>query len=141
MQSSKGVTLIELLLVIAIVLILGASTTPFLSSFVGRNNFDTSTDMLISFLRKSQNYAMDNKNGELWGVCMDGSTLKLYSVSCSSPNISEEYEIPRSVTIVGLDDINFSSRGEPNNTVSILLSSVSDSINLQINSAGGMDIN
>lgn len=56
-----GLTLIEIIMVIAIIVILGAATTPFLSSFVLRNNTETSQDKVISSIRKAQNYAMNEK--------------------------------------------------------------------------------
>ncbi|OGM74825.1 hypothetical protein A2191_02875 [Candidatus Woesebacteria bacterium RIFOXYA1_FULL_38_9] len=67
MKINAGITLIELLLVIAIVALLGAAATPFLSSFVLRTNFDATGQKVVSSIRKAQGYAMDGKQSQVWG--------------------------------------------------------------------------
>lgn len=137
----KGFTLIELLLVIAIVAILGAATTPFLSRFVLQTNFDSSEEKVISTIRKAQEYAMDGKNGETWGVCLSGNSLRLYSGSCANPTISENFTIPTTVNISGFSDTTFNTRGEPSGSLSITVSTSLESSEILLNSAGGLNVN
>ena len=141
MKRVKGLTLIELLIVIAIIGILGAATTPFLSNFVLRSAFDTTVDRAISSIRKAQNFAMDGRNNETWGVCVTESKIRVYAGSCDSPTISDNFSFPDTVTVSGLNDTTFSStRGEPSQTLSITISSTLDSATITLNSAGGLEI-
>lgn len=136
----NGLTLIELLLVIAIVAILAATTTPFLSRFVLQTTFDTTEEKIISQIRKAQEYSMDGRNDETWGICITDSNLKLYSGTCSTPSISENFSIPSSVNISGLSDTTFNLRGEPSVNLSIIVSSDLESSTIELNSAGGLTV-
>ena len=137
-----GLTLIEIIMVIAIIVILGAATTPFLSSFVLRNNTETSQDKVISSIRKAQNYAMNGKSNATWGVCISSNSVRMYSGSCSSPTTSEDFDIPSTVTITNLNDTTFSKRrGEPSAAMSVTVSSSIETKTITVNTAGGMEIN
>lgn len=137
-----GITLIELLLVTAIIAIIGASVSPFLSNFILRNNLETTTDKIIGTIRKAQSYAMDGKDDATWGVCLSGGNLRLYSGSCLSPTRSEDFSVPGRVTISGLNDTTFSKlRGEPSNALSITIGTDIDSQTVTVNAVGGMTIN
>ena len=138
---NKGFTLIELLLVIAIIAILGASTTPFLSRFVLQTNFDSTADRFIGAIRKTQGYAMDGKNNQTWGICRLGSNIRVYSGSCNSPVVSENFSVPASVSLSNFSDTTFNTRGEPSNTLSVQISTTIESTTIELNSAGGIDVN
>ena len=138
----KGITIVELILVIAVIVILGTLATPFMSRFVDQNNFEATRDMLIGSLRKAQLNSMNGKNAEIWGVCIIGGQIRLYSSSCSAPGISEDYKIPSNVTIGGLSDISFSSlQGTPSVAGAFSIQSETKSSLITINDVGGMDIN
>jgi prepilin-type N-terminal cleavage/methylation domain-containing protein len=139
---TKGVTFIELLLVISIIAIIGAATSPFISRFILQNNHTNTVSRLISSIRKAQNYAMDGKNGEVWGVCLSSGNIRLFSGTCDTPTFSEDFNVPQSVSITGLNEVTFSKlRGEPSSVLNISMNSDIDSVNLVVNSAGGMEIN
>lgn len=140
-MKNTGVSLIELILVIALIAILGASTTPFLSRFVLQNNIETSTDQIIGSIRKAQEYAMDQKNNASWGVCSSGTNIRLFSGSCSSPSFSEDFDVPQSISITGLSEITFNNRGEPSSTLIINVSSNIKTVNISLNAAGAININ
>ena len=137
----KAFTLIELLLVIAIIAIVGASSTPFLSRFILQTNYDSVVDKLVGSIRKTQEYAMDGKNGTVWGICQSGNNIELYSGSCNSPIISENYSIPNTVSVSGLNDITFNIRGEPSAIILVTVSTTLESATISLNSAGGISIN
>jgi len=140
MKKFKGLTVIELLIVIVIIGLLGAATTPFLSQFLHLNNFDTTVNKTISAIRKSQSYAMDNKNNQTWGICQTGSNIRIYSGTCNTPSYSEDYSIPAMVTLSGLNDTTFSgNRGEPSQELSIEIAASNESTTVSLNSAGGIN--
>lgn len=136
----KGITFLELLLVVAIIILLGASATPFYSRFITQNNIEVTYDEVMGSIRKAQEYAMDGKNDEVWGVCLTGANIRLYSASCSSPTLSEDFSIPSSINVVGFNDTTFNLRGEPSGALSITVSSSLASYTIEVNYAGGMEI-
>jgi prepilin-type N-terminal cleavage/methylation domain-containing protein len=141
MKNQAGITLIEILLVVAIVAILGASATPFLSNFLTRNNHDVAVSRVLGSLRKAQSYSMVQKDGGVWGVCVTGSSLILYRGSCGSPDYQERYSLPPVVSLTGITDISFSSdRGEPSTTGNFTVASSLDSNTITINQGGGISL-
>jgi prepilin-type N-terminal cleavage/methylation domain-containing protein len=141
MKNVRAFTLIELMLVISIIAILGASTTPFLSRFILQTNYDSVIDKLTGSIRKAQEYAMDGKNGATWGICKSTNNIRLYSGSCNSPIISENFSIPTTVTVSGLTDTTFNLRGEPSMAISVTVNTILETASIQLNSAGGITIN
>lgn len=140
--SRKGISYIELLIVVGLMAIIGASVSPFLSNFILRNNLETTVDNLVGTIRKAQSYSMDGKNNAVWGVCLSGGNIRLYTGSCSSPTISEDFSVSSSVSITGLSDTTFSRlRGEPSNTLSVTISTDIGSATISLNAAGGMEVN
>jgi len=139
-MKTSGFTYIELIVVIIILGIIVAISIPSLASFYLSNNFDISSTMLLSSVRKAQQYAIDNKNDLSWGVCLTGSTLRLYGGSCLVPTIKDDYLLPPSVTISGLSDLSFSRfRGEPNAPAIITITSAAKNITININHLGGIN--
>ena len=140
--SRKGISYIELLIVVGLMAIIGASVSPFLSNFILRNNLETTVDNLVGTIRKAQSYSMDGKNNAVWGVCLSGGNIRLYTGSCSSHTISEDFSVSSSVSITGLSDTTFSRlRGEPSNILGVTISTDIGSATISLNAAGGMEIN
>lgn len=138
----SGLTLIELLLVIAIILILSAATTPFLSQFLLRHNYSSTVNNLLSTIRKAQSYSLSGKNNTLWGVCLNGNNIRLFTGSCNSPTFSQDVSYPANITISGLSATTFSLlRGEPNTAQTISVTSSLNSTTVIINAAGGITKN
>lgn len=135
-QPMAGMTLIELLLVMALITIIAASTTPFLSRFVLQQQFDTANTVVTGYLHKAQSAAMSGKQNQTWGVCYSGHTIKLYSGSCGSPSYSQSYQLAASLSLTGLTDVTFNKDGSPSGVVNGSLSSSLDSATLTVNSAG-----
>lgn len=139
-----GFSFLELLLVIAIISIIAASSAPFMSRFLAQNQLEVSTDKVVSTIRKSQSYAMANKDNAVWGFCISGSIIRLYKDSCSSPSYNEDFDLTR-VTVSGPVDVYFAGtagkRGEPSEDVTITISNNMGVNTVLINSAGGLTLN
>jgi len=140
-KTEIGVTLIELLLVISIIAIVGGITAPVLSRLVLQINLNSSENKIVSTIRKAQEYSMDGKGNGIWGLCLSGSNVILYDGTCSNPLSSDIFSIPNTVIISGLIDTSFNLRGEPSNVLNVSLSTSLDSRTIQINSAGGFNVN
>lgn len=139
----EGVSYIELLVVVGLIGIVGASVSPFLSNFILRNNLETTVDKLVGTIRKSQGNAMDGKNsdsGEDWGVCFyNNDTIRAFLGNCNSPTISEDFSVPRSVGIAGLNTVTFSRlEGEPSQPLTIIVTTDIGTRTVILNAAGGM---
>lgn len=143
MQKKFGFSLIELLLVIAIIGIIALATTPFLSSFVRRTTATTTADIVTSTLRKAYLYTVSSKNGDNWSACYTSNVIRLFrGGSCASPTNFEDYVVPTSVTVSGFSSVTFQApRGEPSTTLSITVSNNLESKTITLNEVGMIDEN
>ncbi len=138
---TKGLTIIEMILVVALIAVLGASTTPFLTRFVQQAQFDRIDNAVIGSLIKAQDYAISRKNNSVWGVCQTSEKIRFYRGSCTSPVSSEDWPIPSSVVVSNLSDTTFNQRGEPSGALAITVDSTIESSTINLNTAGGLTIN
>jgi prepilin-type N-terminal cleavage/methylation domain-containing protein len=135
MKKEKGFTLIELLLVIAIILMLGASSAVFYSRFINQNSVSNISDDITEEMHKAQIYAMMGKNNSNWGVKLVGSTLTLFSSASSA--FDENFSIASAISISGLTTVNFTKiTGLPDATPTITISGGGNSKTLTVNSQG-----
>lgn len=144
-NKMKGFTIIELLMVIAFVAILAGMVTPFTSSFISRNNYQVTIDRVLSEVWKAQSYAMEGKSvggNTVWGVCISGSSFRLFNGSCAGPNTKEDYEIPNGITVSGITSVTFDDlRGEPTPVSDIVVSSSYGNTTISLGAAGLVERN
>jgi len=142
--AKKGFTLIEIILVIAILGILFASSAPALTQLLITNNMEVAEDKVLGNLRKAQNYAMNGRNDTAWGVCKFNTKIRLFRDSCLTPSYFEDYDLT-GVTMSDFPEVIFSGqkgqRGEPSATPTITLQNDLGSTTININSAGGIEVN
>lgn len=142
----NGFTLLELLLVIALVALIAGLSIPFYSNFIVRNYLNTSSSSLVQTVEKAQNYAKSGKQDATWGVYMTSSDYTLYkgtSYAARDTNLDELYTFPSGIAHGGLTEIHFDHlRGETTNTGVITLTATNGaSTTIQINSSGIESIN
>jgi type II secretory pathway pseudopilin PulG len=138
---AKGFTLIELVLVVGLIFIILGGAFVFNSGWYLQNNFDSTKNILVSSLRKAQNYSLIKKNNLTWGVCLTNNIVRMFGGSCTSPTIKDDYILPN-IVISGLTTITFSPlRGEPNTPQNVTVSGNNKSIHIIINQAGGISQN
>ena len=141
-MSRNSFTLIELLIVISLLFIIGASLSPFVTRTLSDVNLSTSAQNILTTLRKAQTYAMDDKENTVWGVCVNASSLYLFHTACSPGNYRETITLPATITLGGLSTITFSGyRGEPDATPTITLTSSSGTKTITVNSTGAVFLN
>jgi len=142
LAKKTGFSLVELILVIGILMIIATTASVFNSRWYLQNNLEASKNILVSSLRKAQGYAIAKKNNLTWGVCLTGTTIRMFGGSCASPTTKDDYLLPVGVSTSGLSTVTFSSlRGEPNTAQNINITGNGQTFNLIINSAGGLDVN
>ncbi|MCD8545854.1 prepilin-type N-terminal cleavage/methylation domain-containing protein [Candidatus Woesebacteria bacterium] len=140
MKHTRGFTLLEILLVIALLLLVSALSTPLLSRFVLQNHFDTTGNHVIGSIRKAQAYAESGRDESPWGVCLYNSAIRFYSGSCVSPTYFEDFAIVSSVQVAGLSDTTFNSVGEPSAPAVITVQVANRSRSIVMNSTGALAI-
>ena len=141
LHNDRGVTLLELILVMGIVTLIALTTIPFVTNTIVRTDQAAVTNQLVSMFKKSQEYAIDKKRGLVWGVCMTGSKIKLYGGTCADPQYSEEWAIPASSAITGFSDITFNHQGEPSSAVIGKIETQFKTVTFNLNSVGGLNVN
>lgn len=141
-MSRKGFTLIELIIVLSLMSIVGASLSPFVTRTLSDVNLSTSTRNILTTVRKAQTYAMDNKGNTVWGVCTSRGIVYLFQTACSAGNYRETLTLPTTITLSGLSTTTFAAyRGEPSSPITITLSSSSGTKTISINSTGAVFLN
>jgi len=135
----NGFTLIELIIVLSLISLIGASLSPFVTRTLSDVNLSTSSQNVVTILRKAQTYAMDNKGNTVWGVCTTAGQIYLFQTTCSAENYRETLILPPIITLTGLTTTTFSAyRGEPATPTTITLSIGATSRTITVNDVGAV---
>ena len=144
-KMGGGFTLLELLLVIAILGIISAVAVPMSGSFLARSSRQVATDRIASEIYKAQNFAMNERvysGSVIWGVCLTGNTFRMFNGSCASPNYREDYSLPSGLSLSGLSLVTFGNlRGEPSAATTITITNSLGSNTIVTNLAGMVEVN
>ena len=89
-SSRSGFTLLELLVVLALVVLLGAASLPSLSGLKGNANQKTATDQLRSRIADARGLAMQESTAYRLAVHRDGTKIRL------APDSQEFAQVPAS---------------------------------------------
>ena len=138
-KARAGVTLIELLLVVALITVIGAMSAPFAGQLYQRVILEVDSNAVVAALHKAQANAMEGRGDSAWGICLTGSIIRVYRGSCGSPAQKEDWAISSTVTVTGLSDTTFSRlRGEPSAARTITVSNLAGSKTINLNLGGGI---
>ena len=138
----KGLTFIELLIIVAIVMIIAAGASPFYVNLISKNNLNSTRNGFVSSLRKAQTYAISGKDNTTWGVCVTGGNIRLFGGTCGSPSRKEEIGIPSGVSVGGFSTITFTAlRGEPSSAFTFTVSNQAGAKTIIINTVGNVSAN
>lgn len=138
--GSAGISLVELLIVVALISLLAAGTVPVLTNLVFWTRQDVSGELVLAQVRKAQTNAMTGKATGDWGVCVDGQVIRVFTGSCGSPVESQEVTLDAVVSVTGLGGSTFNVRGEPDTATTITISSPNENSTITLNAAGGIDV-
>ncbi len=101
-ENTKGISLIELALVIALLAILSSASIPLGIGFLRRNNLKNTRDVLVSYLNTAQISSISARNGSEWGLAVTGDKIVLFNgENYSSRNLAFdlEYNIPSDILV------------------------------------------
>ena len=145
-SAYKGFTLIEITLVMVLIAILLAITTPLVSSVVTRNDVGGALESLYNGLLRAQQLSKNNYQNSQWRVCLDNTDNQytITSGTCSDPTNAEIIKISSNITISSeqtLDILFKAINGEPdyNNAIIVNLSGGGVSKSILINPSGVID--
>jgi len=137
LNDQRGLTIIELLLVILIVSIIGLLSASFYSRFLTQNAVDNTVSQMVSSFRKAQVYSMMGKQNGVWGVRYTTSPKKITLYLVGSSAFDESFDVNSTVAINDFTDITFAKiTGLPSSTASITISGGNNTKTMTINSQG-----
>ena len=150
LDSRTGYSLIELLIVIALIAILGTVGILSLGSRRGHTELDGTAKQIVSILREAQGRAIAQDSGVAWGVHFDNATTPafyaLYATSYAPTATRGYWRLPPSVRYAASSipqgstlDISFAQlSGIPSNVaiITVQLINGSESMNISISANG-----
>ena|SRR3989344_7482496 len=143
--KSRGVSIIELLLVVAIVTILAIPTAAVGSNFLTRNNLQNKTNEVVSSLRIAQIGSISGKEDSRWGVTVTPNQIVLFkgdTYILRDPLFDQTFSIPGSISITNFEVVFDKVTGNPSSTWLINVSNdIGESNSVSINEIGIVDVN
>jgi type IV pilus assembly protein PilE len=96
-QQTNGFTLIELMIVVAIIGILGAIAMPMYANHVTRSKTTEATSQLATMRMAFEQYYLDNRNYGAGGACgpvmPTTPTVKFFAYTCVLTSVDQGYKI------------------------------------------------
>ncbi len=136
-MRKNGFSLLELILVVAILAIVGGISGISATGLLARNSLGNNTARMKDNFRKAQAYSMQGKDGEVWGVCKLNNKIRIFSGSCAGATKYEESAIVGATEISEFGDIVFEKvSGETSALTTIILKEGSTEKHLLINQMG-----
>jgi len=140
-RSSRGFTLIEIILAISLLAIIFSTLAPVYNYFFTRNNLDLASQQLVQNLRRAQTLARGMENDSNWGVYVTSSSTTIFSgAAYASRNTAndETGNLGGNIFASGTTEIIFQKlSGKPLTTATIILKSPdNENKNVIINSQG-----
>ena len=143
--TNRGITIIELLLVISITTILSAASVPIASNFMVRSYFRDGKDAVVSQLYTSKINSMTNKENSPWGVNTTSSQITVFkgtSYAARDTDFDKNFNTPNSITISSGEVVFAQHSGNLSSAASFTISSnLGDSDTVNVNLVGNIDVN
>lgn len=140
-KQTKGFTLPEILLSIALIGLLSAMSIPVYQSFQVRNDLDIATESVVHAFRRAQLLSQAVDGDISWGVSVQtGSIVIFKGVSYASRDASfdEIFTLPTNISFSGVSEVVYAkSTGLPGTTgICTLTSNVNETRTITINTKG-----
>jgi Tfp pilus assembly protein FimT len=125
-MQRRGVTLLEILLVIGILAVVGTVSVPMYREYQIRNDLNVATQQVTQGLARARLLSQAAKNDSEWGFYVPSGTLyKGATYAGRDSSFDEVYAMPSTITVSGLLGVTYSKgAGDPNETGSILLTAI-----------------
>lgn len=149
----RGITLVEVVVVIGIVVIIAVLGFPFASTFENARRFEVAGDEMMATLRRAQGRAAVGEGGSAYGVHFVAGTAASYtlfrgnSFSGRDESYDEVYELPGTVTLAfsfaggGSDVVFLPLRGRTANAGTLTLTgTAAEERRITVNAEGKSEI-
>lgn len=130
----KGFSFIELILVIALMLTLGAMSGVFYSRFLNQNSVSNVSDQFTGQLRKAQIYSMAGKQDSRWGVRFASSKITLFATRSAA--LDESFTVNSNILVTGFSQVIYAKTGLPDSSPTFTISAGGNTKTITINSQG-----
>jgi prepilin-type N-terminal cleavage/methylation domain-containing protein len=139
-MKKTGFTLIEIILVIALVSITVGLTLPYMASYMSRQQLDATTEEIIGNLRRAQNKAIINEANTQWGISWHDSYYTL--IKYPSGDEWETITLPDNIIISGSNVVfeKLTGQSSADTTITISHVSLNESKEININEEGKIQI-
>lgn len=139
-KKEVGFTIIELLLVIAIVTVIGTFSVVLFSRFLTQNSVANTQDQLVGQLRKAQIFAMMGKQNGNWGIRFGSNKITLFqgnSFAARNTAFDETSSVNSNISITGFTEVVFTKKtGLPSTTGTYTITGNDTAKQIIINSQG-----
>lgn len=144
LKTNKGFTLLELMLVIAVIAIITLAVTPTILSYLSKNDVDTARISVVEALRRAENLSSTTNLDSTWGVYLQNGSVTIYkgaTYSGRDTSADEIIDIGGNITFGGLNEVNFSKMlAEPNTIGTVnITGNNNETANVTINAKGMVD--
>lgn len=110
--KNKGISIIEVLVVISILSIISAIVVPRLSGFRNQQVLKNTTEDIVSLLNEARNNTISSKDSTNYGVHFESDKVILFrGLSFDSSTVNKEIKLDSSVTIPEEVGINLQNGG------------------------------
>lgn len=143
--NKTGFTLVEMILVLAMLAILFSMASPFYQKYQSKNDLDLAVISVAQNLRRAQTLAQAVDNNSSWGLYLQSGSLTVFrgtSYLTRDSGFDEKISMPDVVVPSGLNEVIFAKfTGWPLNVGIITLTntSINEIKNITINSKGMVD--
>jgi len=129
-MKRRAFSLVELMLVLAVLALLAAFALPHYRNFLIRSDLERATQQMTQVLRSAQIRSQHGEQDSAWGVyTLQGILFKGESFANRDTGFDEVYPLPNSVTVSGITEVWFSRLyGIPSVTGTIILTAINGDV-------------
>jgi type II secretory pathway pseudopilin PulG len=109
-NKNSGVTLLETILVIALVVGIAGMSAPLYQSFQVRNELDVTANTVVQSMRRAQALSQSGEQDSEWGVYMESGSVILFkgtSYLTRDTGFDELFSVKDALVFTGLQEVVF----------------------------------
>jgi type II secretory pathway pseudopilin PulG len=139
-MKQQGFTIIEMLLVVAVMMIITVVAAPLYANLNNSNQLDAASSILVQDLYQAQTFSRNRSRDTSWGVAVNGQVITLFSGTTYATRDTASditYIVPSAIQLSGTNQIVYSKLyGLPTTTGSFGLTANGKTINVTVNNKG-----